>query len=870
MQVLKLFCVLTITLGACWAEHNDTICAEVESCTCVIHDALNVNINCHGRGLNASTVCGICAEVKHVIQLDVGGNNLEYIPDACFQNCTELEELHLDSNDLSDVTKAAFTGLRALKRLNMNNNSLIKDGQIHDAELFKPLELLEELRIQNNSNGPSTEIRTYLSNVAKDTLCYLKHLYLDGLPKGRFGPNFASFRNLSLVSFSNSAIFNITTDTFKNVPQIQTLDLSYCNLTNIERDTFEPLKDLRLLNISNNMALGFPTLRNVSYELRDSKSIEILDYSKVYKTFGLTTQLNRCDVWYLQNTTLKELNINSNRMASIELNALHLMPTSLEKLFVEDNRLTFGPYALQLGCITNLKRLELNRQDYAHPVVNFNNEMKIVENKLDSSGGCPVKRKSLKPGCRLGKHKPLNPFDFTFPTTLKSVGYSLSNLRYEPSVVPVPLPLRNSIESFDLSYNMIYKWNDPLVIFSDLKLLNLSHNFCYNITADFFRNCPNLENFDACHNKIGPVLENDIHGSIFERLTRLRILNISASWIEKLPENIFIHLSSLEHLDLSYNMLEKLEFQFHHMTNLTTLVLRQNKISTLPLNLLHHLKKVAEISGKNISIDLSDNILDAQNCKNVKFLSWLIQHPKYFTNINMYTFYKTGHVKVLFQEMNDTFSQIQKGCETYTGIIIPTSLFIMGMVAVVIGGILYRYRWRLRYFYYMTKAKYSGYVPVKNTDNDNTYEYDVFISYSTDDYQFVTGEIYNQLKEAGLSLCLHQKDFLPGHDIAGNIVQAVRNSKITLIVLSPAFLQSKWCIYEFNMARMEGIYSREGENVIYVVMYKPVDVTLVSAEMRECLESESYSPYPDTEEEKPYFWRMLIRALGGRTVTHIQ
>ena len=129
--------------------------------------------------------------------------------------------------------------------------------------------------------------------------------------------------------------------------------------------------------------------------------------------------------------------------------------------------------------------------------------------------------------------------------------------------------------------------------------------------------------------------------------------------------------------------------------------------------------------------------------------------------------------------------------------------------------------------------------------------------------------MYNQLKEAVLSLCLHQKDFLPGQDIAGNIVHAVRNSKITLVVLSPEFLQSKWCIYEFNMARMEGIYSREGENVIYIVMYKPIDVTLVSPEMRECLESESYSPYPDTEEERPYFWRMLIRALCGRSVTQI-
>ena len=300
------------------------------------------------------------------------------------------------------------------------------------------------------------------------------------------------------------------------------------------------------------------------------------------------------------------------------------------------------------------------------------------------------------------------------------------------------------------------------------------------------------------------------------------------------------------------------------MKNLATLELRQNKISTLPLNLLEQMKDFNESSGKAVSIDLSDNNIDA-DCKNLEFLSWIIQHPMYFYNINAYTFHKTNHNPVSFQELNKSFSEIQKGCQTYAGLIILASMLIMSMVSVIIGGTIYRYRWRLRYFYYMTKAKYLGYVPLQNTDNVTAYEYDVFISYSTDDYQFVTGEMYNRLKEAGLSMCLHQKDFLPGHDIAGNIVHAVRNSRITLVVLSPAFLESKWCIYEFNMARMEGIYSREGENVIYVIMYQAVDMTVVSPEMRECFESESYSQYPNAEEEWPYFWHMLVRALVGHT-----
>ena len=844
---------------------NDTLCSDTSPCTCKTSDSLKVNINCHGKGLNISTVCRICAKVGHVQRLDVGDNGLSTIPSECFKHCIELEELHLDSNELAILTKAAFVGLTQLKRLNIDNNNLIKDGEIYDPELFKPLQELEELHIQNNEKkSPKPKSVTYLSNVVNDTLCNLQRLYLDGLPNGRFGSNFISFQNLSLISFAGSKIFNTTNDTFKNVPHVERLDMSYCNLTHVEAGTFEPLKTLKFLNLSNNMGLGFPSLRNISYGIRDSTSIESLDYSKVYKTFGLTTQLNRCDLWYLQNTTLKELHINSNRMAKIEIDALRLMPSTLERAYVNDNKLTLGPYALQVGCVTNLRHLELNKQGLAQPMDYFNYEIDIVENKIDTSGGCPVEGRPLNPNCWSGHHKPLRRMDFRLPYSLKNIGFSQSSLSYHPTLLKEPVYLKNSVKSFDLSNNLLTKWVDKLIMFDDLKHLNLSNNFCSNITGDLFTNCPNLQTFDASHNSIGGVLEKDIEGSIFRSVSGLRILNISACWIEKLPEKAFIHLSSLEHIDLSFNMLENISFHFKHMQKLSTLRLRQNKISTLPLNLLEQMKTFAARSGKNMSIDLSDNIIDAGNCNNFDFLEWMMKNAFYFSDIDTYKFYTNGHGPISFQKLKDTFSDKQKGCQTYIGLIIFASMFIMSMTSIIIIGIIYRYRWRLRYLYYMTKAKYHGYVPVGNTDTEAVYEYDVFISYATDDYKFVTGEMYNRLKETGLSMCLHQKDFLPGHDIAWNIVQAIRNSRITLVVLSPSFLESKWCIYEFNMARMESIYSREGENVLYTVMYHPINLMLASPEMRECFESESYSQYPETDEERPYFWQMLIRALGGR------
>ena len=122
----------------------------------------------------------------------------------------------------------------------------------------------------------------------------------------------------------------------------------------------------------------------------------------------------------------------------------------------------------------------------------------------------------------------------------------------------------------------------------------------------------------------------------------------------------------------------------------------------------------------NIEIDLSNNILDG-SCKNVEFLSWLISHNSSFTNIEDSSFLKdNGKTVISFVEMSASFEVFEKHCRNYTSIYILSVCFILIFICVTVGGILHRYRWRIRYLYYMAKARYGGYVPVRgNEDNDN-------------------------------------------------------------------------------------------------------------------------------------------------------
>uniref|UniRef100_A0A4W6BLF8 TIR domain-containing protein n=1 Tax=Lates calcarifer TaxID=8187 RepID=A0A4W6BLF8_LATCA len=73
--------------------------------------------------------------------------------------------------------------------------------------------------------------------------------------------------------------------------------------------------------------------------------------------------------------------------------------------------------------------------------------------------------------------------------------------------------------------------------------------------------------------------------------------------------------------------------------------------------------------------------------------------------------------------------------------------------------------------------------------------YHVFISYSSTDYQW-THSIINQLESCGLQVCYHERDFIPGRTVLENMSECIQESQKVLLVLSPEFVRSRWCLLE--------------------------------------------------------------------------
>lgn len=76
------------------------------------------------------------------------------------------------------------------------------------------------------------------------------------------------------------------------------------------------------------------------------------------------------------------------------------------------------------------------------------------------------------------------------------------------------------------------------------------------------------------------------------------------------------------------------------------------------------------------------------------------------------------------------------------------------------------------------------------------FDYDVFISYSSQDKAWVRGELLTRLEAAGLKVIIDFRDFRLGAPSINEMERAVTTSRKTLLVLTPAYLASQWAEFE--------------------------------------------------------------------------
>ncbi|XP_046582509.1 toll-like receptor 4 [Haliotis rubra] len=385
-----------------------------------------------------------------------------------------------------------------------------------------------------------------------------------------------------------------------------------------------------------------------------------------------------------------------------------------------------------------------------------------------------------------------------------------------------------------------------------LREIDVSENFCERI-GDCLKGFTSLKILRASSNYLGDFLRKDKTGQAFSYSPTLEFLDLSLNRIQSLPVNVFRNLVNLKTLNLSKNSISKLEIKISHMTNLKFLNLSSNEISSLDHMFVSQLDLINKSSG--LKVDLSGNPLIC-SCDSLDFIQWMTQRKGLFVNQHLYKCSQEPE----WLNNDDVFEillKLPQKCTSHFGLAMGLLVSVTSFICILVASILYRYRWKLRYLYYVARRHYRN---VNLIHHGNDYEYNAFISYADEDRDFALHMFIQKLeREGNLRLCLHHRDFIPGEPIAANILSAIQKSQFVVIVLSPNFLDSYWCRYEFEMARMEGLYTER--NMVVLVKYKEVLPNLVPRDLLYMMHTQTFLEYPQDSVDQDTFWTALKDAI---------
>ncbi|XP_020140944.2 leucine-rich repeats and immunoglobulin-like domains protein 1 isoform X2 [Microcebus murinus] len=365
----------------------------------------------------------------------------------------------------------------------------------------------------------------------------------------------------------------------------RSLNLSYNKLSEIDPAGFEDLPNLQEVYLSNNELTTIPSLgaassHVVSLFLQHNKirsvegtrlkaflSLEVLDLS----SNNITEVRSSC---FPHGLPLKELNLASNRIGTLESGAFDGLSRSLLTLRLSKNRITRLP--VKAFKLPRLTQLDLNR-----------NRIRLVEGLtfqgLDSLEVLKLQRNNisnLTDGAFWGLSRML--VLHLEHNSLQEVNsgslYGLSALhQLHLGSNAISRIHRNGwsfcrkLHELVLSFNNLTRLDEEsLAELSSLSVLRLSHNAISHIAEGAFKGLKNLRVLDLDHNEISGTIE-DTSGA-FTGLDSLSKLTLFGNKIKSVAKRAFSGLEGLEHLNLGENAIRSVQYDaFAKMKNLKEL-----------------------------------------------------------------------------------------------------------------------------------------------------------------------------------------------------------------------------------------------------------------------------------------------------------
>ena len=169
-------------------------------------------------------------------------------------------------------------------------------------------------------------------------------------------------------------------------------------------------------------------------------------------------------------------------------------------------------------------------------------------------------------------------------------------------------------------------------------------------------------------------------------------------------------------------------------------------------------------------------------------------------------------------------------------------------ILVIFGAMMLRYKriWLYR--------KFQWHPFDKDECEGEHKEFDVFVSYSNENEEYVEQNLIPNLEQRGYKIAFLRVNFPGGQPIHVSIEQCIKKSKRTLAVFSNEFYESTWCMWEFHTAlELDG---DEGTHRLITIKYEDVNVSSLDLIIRTYLKRYTY-----VVPNSPLFWDNLAYTL---------
>ncbi|XP_046624051.1 chaoptin [Neodiprion virginianus] len=519
------------------------------------------------------------AEVGHsllTLQISHGlSSSVTNLPANPLKSLTNLQHLDFSNNRIQNMPETAFHFLKRIRRIDLQDNTIQSiqkgtfQGDIHS--------ILDEINLAFN------EIKFIGSNSFVDlpslTFLNLQDNSIDKIERRAF----INMNRLKYINLRGNKIKDITDEAFQNLPDLELMDLAYNQLHELDFMSFDQVGTLSSFKVN-------------------------ASYNKIQKLWiNSTTFTPQTNIGGIIQSNIKVLDLSHNNISDIMRYYFRPVEFSLTHLYLSHNKLLNVTQHV-FGNMPHLQWLDLNFNDLMD--INFDcfkntRNLQILLMAWNEITEIPVESfRSLK--------------------KLRIVDLSHNKLR----ALPDNLFTEGNLESLDLSHNQFMRlpmksmspsaaaslskldmsWNvlaglhntDAIFRFRDMTWLDLSYNRLVRLDDGVFSELAMLSYLDLSHNK-EIILES--HGKSFHGLEdtlltlglsnmslymvpelplrRLRTLYLAHNKLSSIQSDMAANMTSLRHLDLSYNELSTVPLITHTLPELRSLNLAGNPITSI-------------------------------------------------------------------------------------------------------------------------------------------------------------------------------------------------------------------------------------------------------------------------------------------------